>query len=125
MKKLAVFLTVLFCFSGLFAAGKNNKINSTDVENGKSIKVTGIVKMYGNMPFSYAGIETNDGKKYSLVSGDPKLLKKVRDCAGREIKITGVVNRPVEDDVKAFQMLKDGYLYIESYEVIKNKKKSK
>ena len=126
MKKIITVISCMICFSILSAAGKNkNTINSIEVENDYSIKVSGVVKMYGNMPFSYPGIETPDGKKYSIVSGDPKLLKKIRDCAGREITVYGIVNRPVSDDVKGFQMLKDGYLYVEDYEVVKVSKKKK
>ena len=126
MKKIITVISCMICFSILSAAGKNkNTINSIEVENDYSIKVSGVVKMYGNMPFSYPGIETSDGKKYSIVSGNPKLLKKIRDCAGREIAVSGIVNRPVSDDVKGFQMLKDGYLYVEDYEVVKVSKKKK
>lgn len=126
MKKIITVISCMICFSILSAAGKNkNTINSIEVKNSCSIKVSGVVKMYGNMPFSYPGIETSDGKKYSIVSGNPKLLKKIRDCAGREITVSGIVNRPVSDDVKGFQMLKDGYLYVENYEVVKVSKKKK
>lgn len=126
MKKIITVISCMICFSILSAAGKNkNTINSIEVKNSCNIKVSGVVKMYGNMPFSYPGIETPDGKKYSIVSGNPKLLKKIRDCAGREITVYGIVNRPVSDDVKGFQMLKDGYLYVEDYEVVKVSKKKK
>jgi len=130
MKKIIALALSLCCISLVTAKAKNNDeigviIKPGQTETGRNVSVTGVVKMYGNMPFSYPGIETSSGKKYSLVSGDPKLLKKVRECAGKEVIITGVVNRPVEDDVKPFQMLKDGYLYIESYEVVKTSKKKK
>lgn len=129
MKKIIAVLAAVCCFFSLSAQGNKDDAElikkHQKSESGKKIKVTGIVKMYGNMPFSYPGIESVDGKKYSLVSGNPKLLKKVRECAGKSVVITGVVNLPVDENVKGFQMLKDGYLYVEEFELVKKAKKKK
>lgn len=129
MKKIIAVIAAFCCFMGLNAQGSKDDgeliTRQKDVESGKLIKVTGVVKMYGNMPFAYPGIESIDGKKYSLVSGDSKLLKKVRECAGKEIVISGFINLPADENVKGFQMLKDGYLYVEGFELVKRSRKKK
>lgn len=119
MKKLLVILTILVTSMSLFAKGR------TDLGD-KYVEETGVIQMYGNMPFSYPGLVTEDGKKYTLKTTSEKTENKIKDLVGRRVTVIGVVDIPVSEDgqeIKAFQMLKDGFLWVDEIERVKTKKK--
>ncbi|MCQ2597404.1 MAG: hypothetical protein MJ181_06090 [Treponema sp.] len=122
MKKTLIFTAFMCCILALFAKGKRDDIKGTYIE------VEGVIQLYGNMPFAYEGLVTDDGKHYSLKGDSDKLKEKLIEFTGRRVKVTGYVALPENNDenaIKPYDMLKDGYLYVEEIEKVKPPKKHK
>lgn len=124
MKKLIIAALMAFSLTGLFAQGTKDSESVLLLQQAEKEEINGVIEMYGNMPFAIPALKTTDGKHYTLVAGE-KVMKKLRECAGRRVKINGVINYPLKEDEMVFQFMEDGYIYVDSYEVIKPKKKDK
>lgn len=124
MKKIILAALIACCITGLFAQGTKDSESLMLLSQAHKEEVKGIVELYGNMPFAIPGLKTDDGKYYTLVSGE-KMMKKLRESAGRRIIISGVVNYPLKEDEMVFQLMENGYIYVDSFEVVKPKKKDK
>jgi len=114
MKKFITLIALMGCISCLSALGKK------DMNKDEIITETGVIQMYGNMPFSFPGIVTEEGKKYTISTDDKKLMDQVLKCAGKRVLVKGTVNYPENtENKKVFQMLKDGFFLIEEIEIVK------
>lgn len=121
MKKTFIFTAVLCCVFALFARGKKDY-------KGTYIEVEGVIQLYGNIPFAYEGLVTDDGRHYSLKGDSDKLKEKFAELTGRRVKVTGYVEAPENDGgevLKAYDMLKDGYLWVLDIDKVKPPKKAK
>lgn len=130
MKKITL-LAVFFCaIFSLHALGTNDSETpeETSAENSvqaETTQIEGLVSLYGNEPFSFPGIETSEGLRYTLVTEDKLLEKKIRKANGRKIIANGIAYLPVKPEkVERFRMLKDGYFFVEDFEIIKPLKKT-
>lgn len=125
--KRTIFALLLACgaVSCLFAQGKKDSNYDSELMIKEAAKetITGVIAMYGNMPFAIPGLKTSDGKYYTLVS-DEKMMKKLKENAGRRVSIKGVINYPLEKDEMVFQLMENGYVYVDSFEIVKPKKKN-
>lgn len=84
MKKLIFFVVLLIsffvpCFS--YSSKKNIKDSDTDV-------VEGYAKFYGNEPFSYLGITTEDEVFYRIVATE-EIVSEISDNQGVKIRFFG------------------------------------
>lgn len=78
----------------------------------KAFSAEGYVRSYGNIPFSFPGLETSDGKKYRLEC-DSSLKKKLLESTGKRICVYGELeDSPTEE--KLFP-LKDGTIFVTDF----------
>ena len=103
---LLIVLSVLLC-SLIFCSYSKNKIS----------KVTGLIHVYGNDPFTYIGIETQDNKEYAI-SADDKTISELWKTQGSLIEIGGYIVKP-ENDQKQPGMLKDGKIEVVDWKYVK------
>lgn len=85
----------------------------------EQVTIEGFINWYGNDPFAYAGIKTEEGKIYNFsVSKKAKFTEKdITASQGHLIKVTGVmIPHPAEQDYEA---LPDGHLEIKTFEIVK------
>jgi hypothetical protein len=68
MIRLRILAVMMLCTVGLFACGTAQKANKTagDDTVADTVIITGMVKIYGSEPHTYAGIESGDGKIYAV-----------------------------------------------------------
>jgi len=83
--------------------------------------VTGYVHMYGSMPFAFPGIETEDGRLYTLVldkkrSGD-LTLGALQSLQGQRITLAGQLHTGRKDAASGINRLRDGEFVVWSYAV--------
>jgi len=85
--------------------------------------VTGHVHMYGNMPFSFPGFETEDGKRYTLVLDEKKsgtlTLKEFQTLQGQLVELSGVIHTGRDAEKAGINRLHDGEFVVYSYRIIK------
>lgn len=78
--------------------------------------VKGFVHVYGNEPFTYLGIETEDNKRYAISASEEE-ISKLWKTQGNKIEITGIIISP-EENIKAPDMLKDGKIEVSEWKVV-------
>jgi len=102
MKKLSllILITTLGC-SALFGYSKN-----------KTTTIKGYVKIYGNEPFTYLGIETAEGKLYGL-KADEDLLLELTEKKGLEIELEGFIIKKDKENLNP-NALKDGVFEVQN-----------
>lgn len=76
----------------------------------KDVSIQGYIKSFGNVPFNYPVIETDNGKQYSI-KADDDVKSEIFKTAGNKIEITGVIISP-KDDVIFYESAKDGYIEV-------------
>ncbi len=103
--KLFLILSTLICCLIFSSFSKNN--NRT---------VRGYVHVYGNEPFTYIGIETEDEKKYAI-SAEENVLKELRESQGNLIEISGMLIPKKEE--RELNMLKDGRIEVTEWKYVK------
>ena len=109
MKKYLIFFLML-CSMGLcFAYSKPNKAASN------SNTVTGYIKVYGNEPFTFIGLETENDKQYTLKASD-QVLEELRKAQGKKIEINGTIEK---SEKASMNELKDGNLIVLEWKVVK------
>ena len=111
MKKIV--LLIIFASLSLFNAfsfSKAEKITAGEVKRG-------YIKIFGNEPFTNVGFKTPDGEEYTLLA-DKDVLSILREKQGFLLEISGQVRKDNEEKTFHFQMLKDGFFELESWEVI-------
>lgn len=77
--------------------------------------VTGYIRTYGNEPFTFIGLVTQDGKEYTI-KADEKSLKQLNNIFKEKIQIKGKITK---SDVAGFNELKDGNLIVIEWKKIK------
>ena len=78
--------------------------------------VKGYVHSYGNDPFAYLGIETDDNKKYAIGAED-SVIKELWNTQGNKIEITGVIIP--KQYKKEYNMLQDGRIEVSEWKYVK------
>jgi len=109
MKKLIIFIYILITTFLCFAFSRPTK-NTQELN-----VITGIIKVYGNDPFIFIGIETDEKKQYTIQAED-NVLKKLKNAQGEKINIKGIIENSEE---KSFHKLKDGYLIVYDWDFVK------
>ncbi len=100
-----IILILLFCL--LFCSYSKNKVS----------KVRGLIHVYGNEPFTYIGIETQDNKEYAI-SAEEKITADLWKTQGSLIEIEGYIVKP-DTAVKGPGMLKDGKIEVLEWKFVK------
>lgn len=79
--------------------------------------VKGFINVYGNEPFTYIGIETEDDKKYAISASEEE-ISKLWKTQGSLIEIEGYIVKP-ETGVMQPGMLKDGKIEVLEWKFVK------
>ena len=102
-KFLIMLLMSLSCLCfGFSKAGKSSK---------GLTEVSGFIHVYGNEPFTFIGIETTDGKQYTL-KADKDILIELQASQGNKIEIKGTVEKNKDKNKASINELKDGNLTV-------------
>lgn len=80
----------------------------------KTVVVEGHIKVYGNEPNTFLGIETVDGRQYKIVYEDELELSELQ---GQKVMLEGTVKKNSALKKNSFDYLKDGTLTVDSYTV--------
>ena len=81
----------------------------------KKTSIRGYLKVYGNEPFTYLGVETTDGKQYKLEYSEEKGLYPLQ---GQLILFEGVIKKSYSLKKKLnMNSLKDGTFIVDSYSI--------
>ena len=100
-----ILLILLFCL--IFCSYSKNKVS----------KVRGLIHVYGNEPFTYIGIETQDNKEYAISAAD-EVTAELWKTQGSLIEIEGYIVKP-ETTAKQPGMLKDGKIEVTDWKYVK------
>ena len=91
MKKILLSLllifTAIFCFS--YSKPKHDD----------SVTVKGMIRVYGNEPFTFIGIICDSGEQYSL-KGDKEVLKELRNTQGKKVQIKGLPEKTEKSEMQ-------------------------
>lgn len=109
MKKTILLISLLFATFLCFAFSKADK-NQKNLD-----QVTGLIRVYGNEPFTFLGIETEDGKLYSI-KADKKLTSELQSSQGNQIEIKGTIEKAEENTLNR---LKDGFIIVSEWKLVK------
>ena len=77
----------------------------------------GYIHVYGNEPFTFIGIKTQDKKEYTIIADD-EVCKELRDSQGKLLEITGLITSPKEDSFE-LNMLKNGKIELIEWGLVK------
>lgn len=81
----------------------------------KKTSIRGYIKVYGNEPFAYLGIETTDGKQYKLEYSEQKELYPLQ---GQLVIFEGIIKKSYSLKKKLeLNSLKDGTFIVDSYSI--------
>ena len=110
MKKQTKFtltlLSLMMIWTSGFAKGKEDK----------SITVSGYVHSYGNVPFNYPCLETQDGKLYALIS--EQFEKEVFfNTQGKKIEVTGQIKNERQKKAELFSA-KNGMFNVDEWSYV-------
>ncbi len=109
MKK-NIFLILLICIAtSCFAYSKPAKAKA------KTDSVTGYINVYGNEPFTFIGIVTDDDKQYTITADD-SILKELRKTQGKKIEIKGTIEK---SEKPGFNELKNGRIILLEWKYVK------
>ena len=109
MKKNLLFLLLLCSFGICFAFSKPDKAKDN------STTVTGYIKVYGNEPFTFIGLETENEEQYTIKASD-EILIELRKAQGRKIEIKGEIEK---SEKFSLNELKDGNLIVIEWKIVK------
>lgn len=110
MKKYLIFFLMLCSMALCFSYSKPSK-SVKDNSN----TVTGYIKVYGNEPFTFIGLVTEDEKEYSLKASD-EVLAELRKAQGKKIEIKGTIEK---SEKASMNELKDGNLIVIEWKIVK------
>ena len=75
-----------------------------------NVTVKGYIHSYGNVPFNFIGIKTNNKKEYAISASEDE-IKRIWKTQGHEIEITGIIISKKSDGPE-LGMLKDGKIEV-------------
>ena len=102
IRKISIILAIAF-YGLLFSSFSRNNIKS----------VKGYIHVYGNDPFTYIGIKTEDKKEYAI-DADKETTDQLRASQGKKIEITG---RIIKSEKNEPGMLKEGKIEVIEWKV--------
>lgn len=105
IRKFIILFSILLTGIILCSYSKNN-----------IVKVKGYIRVYGNEPFTYIGIKTENNKEYALTASDD-VLKELRSSQGKQIEIIGLLI-PKDKDSFELNMLKDGRIEVTEWSIV-------
>jgi len=117
-RRLAIAVIILLvplvaCF--LSASSCVSSGGGTSSGHGPTEIIRGRVKIYGNEPHTYAGIETEDQSKIYAVS-PPEIDKVIRELQGHLIEFK--VNMIIDPEGEASLFFKDGTVKLISWKIL-------
>ncbi|MDR2446265.1 MAG: hypothetical protein LBD58_03075 [Treponema sp.] len=114
--KTLFFITLMAAIfhNGLFADGEKDSSASDAEESGRIMRITGVVKIFGNEPHTFAGIVTADGKRYGISPSEKEAA--LRRLQGRTVECTVRVLEKQEGEAALF--LKDGMVAPLSWRIV-------
>ena len=107
MKKNIILILLISIAASCFAYSKPAKA--------KTDSVTGYINVYGNEPFTFIGIVTDDGKEYTI-SADDSILKELQKTQGKKIEIKGTIEK---SEKAGFNQLKNGRIILLEWKYVK------
>jgi len=107
MKKNIILILLISIAASCFAYSKPAKA--------KIDSVTGYINVYGNEPFTFIGIVTDDGKEYTI-SADDSILKELQKTQGKKIEIKGTIEK---SEKPGFNQLKNGRIILLEWKYVK------
>ncbi len=105
IRKFIILFSILLTGIILCSYSKNN-----------IVKVKGYIRVYGNEPFTFIGLKTDNNKEYSLTAPD-EVLKELRASQGKKIEIIGLLIQKDEENFE-LNMLKDGRIEITEWKFV-------
>ena len=78
--------------------------------------VRGYVQVYGNDPFAYLGIITNDEKEYAIIAGEEE-ISKLWKTQGSKVELKGIITKPKKNILEP-DMLKDGKIEVAEWRLM-------
>lgn len=108
-KSILTVLALLLCAAAGFAFSKAQDSDTAE----------GFINWFGNAPVEFAGIETTDGKLYTLAveQGADFTLDDITALQGSRLHIEGRIEK--EKQKGGFQVLRDGVFIVSSYREVK------
>lgn len=101
MKKLIFFVVLLISFFvPCFSYSSKKNIKDSDM-----IVLEGSVKCYGNEPFVYLGITTEDEAFYKIVASE-KIIKELFSKQGENLKLYGIQLQNSDENQLLFEVKK-------------------
>jgi hypothetical protein len=116
MKRLFFITTLMTTIfhNGLFAGGEKDDPAASVGESGRIMRITGVVKIFGNEPHTFVGIVTADGKQYSVSPAEKEAA--VRRLQGHVVEFTVQILEKQEGYAALF--LKDGTVAPLSWRIV-------
>ena len=105
MKKILIPVFLLLSVF-LFSSFSRNNIKT----------VKGYVHVYGNDPFAYLGIITDDEKEYAIITEEEE-ISKLWKTQGSRVELKGIITKPKKDYIEP-EMLKDGKIEISEWKCL-------
>lgn len=109
MKKLKLFVLIAGILVSIISLCSFRKNNITTVK--------GIIRVYGNEPFTFIGIKTENEKEYTVIA-EPETEKELRKTQGNTIEITGIITRR-QKEIFEPEILKDGKIEVKDWKCLK------
>lgn len=81
----------------------------------KEISVKGFIRSFGNKPFNYAVIETEQGNQYSIKT-DNSTKEELFKTLGSKIEITGILIS--QDNENCVNFSEDGYIELIKWKIL-------
>lgn len=78
--------------------------------------VRGYVHVYGNDPFAYLGIITDDEKEFAIIAEEEE-ISKLWKTQGSRVELKGIITKPKKDYIEP-EMLKDGKIEISEWKCL-------
>lgn len=101
MKKIICSL-LLFCSFLVSAFSFSSK---KDIQDSELVVLEGSVKCYGNEPFVYLGITTEDDAFYKIVASE-QIIKELFDKQGENLKLYGIQLQNSDENQLLFEVKK-------------------
>ncbi len=105
MKKILIPVFLLLSVF-LFSSFSRNNIKT----------VRGYVQVYGNDPFAYLGIITDDEKEYAIIAEEEE-ISKLWKTQGSRVELKGIITKPKKNILEP-DMLKDGKIEVAEWRLM-------